>query len=59
MDCTAPGPTLHHPYWHDQVGPMPVLPVDPPQEADVVIVGSGYTGLSAAIATARGGRKTL
>nr|WP_198134863.1 FAD-binding oxidoreductase [Roseovarius sp. 217] len=59
MDCTAPGPTLHHPYWHDQVGPMPVLPVDPPQEADVVIVGSGYTGLSAAIATARGGRKTV
>lgn len=51
--------TQHHPYWHDQVGPMPVLPVDPPRETDVLIVGSGYTGLSAAIATARGGRKTL
>lgn len=48
-----------HSYWLDGC-PTPVatdarLPI----EADVVIVGSGYTGLNAAIETARGGRSTL
>jgi glycine/D-amino acid oxidase-like deaminating enzyme len=37
----------------------PALPDQPLAEADVVIVGSGYTGLNAAIQTARGGRTTL
>jgi glycine/D-amino acid oxidase-like deaminating enzyme len=47
------------PYWWDHV-PRPVLPeVAPPATADVVIIGSGYTGLSAALQTARGGRDTL
>jgi glycine/D-amino acid oxidase-like deaminating enzyme len=47
------------PYWWDHV-PRPTLPNTPlPQKADVVIIGSGYTGLSAAIETARGGRDTL
>lgn len=32
---------------------------EPPKKTDVLIVGSGYTGLNAAIETARGGRKTL
>ena len=32
---------------------------DLPPSADVAIVGSGYTGLNAAIVTARGGRSTL
>jgi glycine/D-amino acid oxidase-like deaminating enzyme len=47
------------PYWWDDV-PRPELPsLAPPASADVVIIGSGYTGLSAALQTARGGRDTV
>jgi glycine/D-amino acid oxidase-like deaminating enzyme len=47
------------PYWWDRV-PRPLLPdTAPPARADVVIIGSGYTGLSAALQTARGGRDTV
>lgn len=47
------------PFWYDQLTDAPELPVEVPQTADVVVIGAGYTGLSAAIATARGGRSTL
>ena len=47
------------PYWWDDVArPEPGATV-PPAEADVVIIGSGYTGLSAALQTLRGGRSTV
>ena len=47
------------PYWWDHV-PRPALPRNAlPAKADVVVVGSGYTGLNAALQTARGGRDTL
>ncbi|MFO1079367.1 MAG: FAD-binding oxidoreductase [Reyranellaceae bacterium] len=47
------------PYWWERV-PRPALPAGPlPARADVVVVGSGYTGLHAALQTARGGRDTL
>ncbi|WP_374448814.1 NAD(P)/FAD-dependent oxidoreductase [Stella sp.] len=47
------------PYWWDHV-PRPDLPAaDLPKRVDVLIVGSGYTGLNAALVTARGGRETL
>jgi len=47
------------PYWWDRV-PRPNLPDTPlPRKVDVAIIGSGYTGLSAALQTARGGRNTL
>jgi glycine/D-amino acid oxidase-like deaminating enzyme len=47
------------PYWWDRT-PRPALPpVDPPRAVDVVVIGSGYTGLSAALVTARAGRATL
>ncbi|HKM64110.1 MAG TPA: FAD-binding oxidoreductase [Acidisphaera sp.] len=47
------------PYWWDRV-PRPVLPETAlPAKVDVVVIGSGYTGLSAALQTARGGRSTL
>ncbi|MCU4178356.1 NAD(P)/FAD-dependent oxidoreductase [Bosea sp. BH3] len=47
------------PYWWDAV-PRPNLPLsEPPKQADVVVVGSGYTGLHAALQTARAGRHTV
>lgn len=47
------------PYWWDRV-PRPSLETPPlPAKTDVAIVGSGYTGLHAALQTARGGRSTL
>ncbi len=47
------------PFWWDQV-PRPVIDDAPlPPAADVVVIGSGYTGLHAALQTARGGRDTL
>ena len=47
------------PYWWDHV-PRPALPgVSLPARTDVLVVGSGYTGLHAALQTARGGRETV
>jgi glycine/D-amino acid oxidase-like deaminating enzyme len=47
------------PYWWDDV-PRPVLPGRTlPASVDVAVVGAGYTGLHAALQTARGGRSTL
>jgi glycine/D-amino acid oxidase-like deaminating enzyme len=47
------------PYWWE-ASPRPRLPeTSLPSHADVVIVGSGYTGLNAALVTARDGRFTL
>ena len=47
------------PYWWDRV-PRPAVDSSAlPARADVVVVGSGYTGLHAALQTARGGRHTL
>jgi glycine/D-amino acid oxidase-like deaminating enzyme len=46
-------------YWWDAT-PAPRLPETAlPGRADVVVIGSGYTGLSAALQTARGGRDTV
>jgi glycine/D-amino acid oxidase-like deaminating enzyme len=47
------------PYWWDAV-PRPAIDAAPlPTAVDVAIVGSGYTGLHAALQTARGGRHTV
>ena len=47
------------PYWWEKT-PRPELGEPAlPAHADVVVVGSGYTGLNAALQTARGGRSTL
>ncbi len=47
------------PYWWDK-SPRPRFPVgDLPASVDVAVIGSGYTGLHAALQTARGGRSTL
>lgn len=46
-------------FWLDGLGPAPASADDLPGEADVIIIGSGYTGLNAAIECARGGKSTL
>ena len=47
------------PYWWDRT-PRPVpLDASLPEQADVVIVGSGYTGLNAGLVTARAGLSTV
>ena len=48
-----------HSYWLDLLPPTPTTPEQPLSNADVVIIGSGYTGLNAALETVRGGRSTL
>ena len=48
-----------HAYWLDLLPAQPSLPDKPVKTVDVVIVGSGYTGLNAALETIRGGRSTL
>jgi glycine/D-amino acid oxidase-like deaminating enzyme len=47
------------PYWWDHV-PRPLLPEAAfPSRAEIVVIGSGFSGLSAALQTARGGRETV
>ncbi|MBM3572963.1 MAG: FAD-binding oxidoreductase [Alphaproteobacteria bacterium] len=47
------------PYWWERT-PRPALAATPPPaRADVVVIGSGYTGLAAALEIARGGRDTI
>jgi glycine/D-amino acid oxidase-like deaminating enzyme len=47
------------PYWWDRTPPPPSDEAPLPPRVDVAVVGSGYTGLGAALETARGGRDTL
>jgi glycine/D-amino acid oxidase-like deaminating enzyme len=47
------------PYWWEET-PRPELSQhEMPVKADVVVIGAGYTGLSAALQTSRGGRHTV
>jgi glycine/D-amino acid oxidase-like deaminating enzyme len=47
------------PYWWDGAPPPAARDAKLPARADVVVIGAGYTGLSAALQTARGGRLTV
>lgn len=47
------------PYWWDDVPRETMAELPLPATVDVAIIGAGYTGLHAALQTARGGRSTL
>ncbi len=47
------------PYWREATPALDLPDQELPAKADVVVIGAGYTGLSAALQTARGGRHTL
>ncbi len=47
------------PYWWEAAPRQALTEFDLPREVDVAVIGSGYTGLNAALQTARGGRSTL
>lgn len=52
-------PLITSPYWHMHLDAMPTTLPAPRDKADLVVVGSGYTGLNAALTAARGGRSVL
>ncbi len=47
-----------HVYWHDGLAPLISTRAVPLESVEVAVIGSGYTGLHAAIVTARAGRST-
>lgn len=60
LTATPPTPSDRRDiYWCDGLPAAPATPQDPLPQADVAIIGSGYTGLNAALVTARAGRSTL
>ncbi|WP_211098163.1 NAD(P)/FAD-dependent oxidoreductase [Acuticoccus yangtzensis] len=55
----APGEFKTTPYWWDYAPPAQLPPADLPAAADAVVIGSGYTGLHAALKIARAGRSVV
>ncbi|MXN65876.1 FAD-dependent oxidoreductase [Stappia sp. GBMRC 2046] len=47
------------PYWWETAEPVDQRIANPPEESDVIVIGAGYTGLNAALQTAREGFSTL
>ncbi|MDE2759602.1 MAG: FAD-binding oxidoreductase [Paracoccaceae bacterium] len=51
---------IKEPFWWESAGrPQPVEEIDLPEEVDVVVVGAGLTGLTAALFLAKGNKKVL
>ncbi len=59
MGQTVTQDIRHQSYWLDDLGQAPETGGALPQKVDVLVIGAGYTGLSAAIQTAGAGRTTL
>lgn len=47
------------PYWWEAAPVAPLPPTDLPKRADVVVVGAGFSGLTAALILARAGRSVV
>lgn len=47
------------PFWWEEGPPTALAPIDLPRKVDAAVVGSGITGLNAAIVLARAGRSVL
>lgn len=47
------------PFWHEAAPPEPPSGAHPPADAEVVIAGAGFTGLSCALALAEAGRNVV
>lgn len=54
---TSAATPKHTPYWWEDGAPLPDLPKTPPKQTQLLIVGAGYTGLSAALTAAALGAK--
>lgn len=50
---------LGQPYWWEDGAQLPDLPIVPPNKAELLIIGAGYTGLSAAITAANAGAQVM
>jgi glycine/D-amino acid oxidase-like deaminating enzyme len=57
-DGVAPAGVVAEPYWW-RAAPRPDAPAEVPARAEVVVVGAGYAGLSAALTAARAGRRVV
>ena len=56
---TESGSLSHDPYWWDAAPRESPIEAELPKSCDVVIIGAGYAGLSAALTLARAGRSVV